>query len=189
MQIVWRVDSGGVYTANWEIPLDAPAGVYDIVVTANHYALTSAPFSVVPSTRVVLRDAGAGQVHAGYPAAVENIDITARPVALDGGTLAGRAFSGAVVAAAVVPAGAVLDAFGNCNGSAFGQAGSVTTCPSPAGAANVGDTGSTQALTPAIPNTAAASAVAGGGAAAAVALLMSVPLGRRARRRAARRAG
>jgi neutral ceramidase len=185
VQIVWRVDSGGVYTTNWEIPLDAPAGVYDIVVTANHYALTSAPFSVVPSTRVVLRDAGAGQVHAGYPAAVENIDITARPDSLDGGTLAGRPFTGAVVAAAVVPAGAVLDPFGNCNGSAFGQAGSVTTCPS-LGAANAGDTGSV----PAIPNTVAASAVAGGGAAAAVALLVSVPFGRRARRRAAtRRAG
>jgi hypothetical protein len=129
LQIVWRVDDAGKYTAQWEIPLDATAGTYDVVVTANHYTLTSAPFTVVPSTGLVAAGASPGVVHVGYPVAVENVDITARPGSVNGGVFDGRRFSGATVAAVSVPAGAVLDAYGNCNGSGYNSAGTVTSCP------------------------------------------------------------
>jgi hypothetical protein len=129
LQIVWRVDDAGKYTAQWEIPLDAAAGTYDLVVTANHYTLTSAPFTVVPSTGLVVAGASPGVVHVGYPVAVENVDITARPGSVNGGVFDGRRFSGATVAAASVRAGAVLDAYGNCNGSGYNSAGTVTSCP------------------------------------------------------------
>src|SRR4029077_7756252 len=76
LQIVWRVDSSGKYTAQWEVPLDITAGRDDMLGAANHYTLTSAPFSVVPSTHLVLT-AAQQQIHAGYPAAVENVDVTA----------------------------------------------------------------------------------------------------------------
>ncbi len=129
LQIVWCIDDSGPYTAHWEVPLDAPAGVYDMVVTANHYSLASEPFTVIPSPRLVLTGAS-GQVHVGYPEAVENADITARPGSVSGGNVSGRSFSGATISASAVPAGAVEDAYGNCNGSAFGEAGSVSACPS-----------------------------------------------------------
>ena len=129
LQVVWRVDDSGVHTAQWEVPLDAAAGQYDMVVTANHYTLVSSPFDVTPSTRLALTAASAGQVHVGYPAAVENDDVTARPDSVSGGTFQGQPFSGAVISTDVVPAGAVEDSYGNCNGSAFGTSGTVSACP------------------------------------------------------------
>ena len=179
-QIVWRVDAAGVYTAAWEIPLDAATGTYAFTVTANHYAFVSSPFAVVPSTRVVLSAAGAGAVHAGYPAAVENTDITARPDSLDGGTLDGRSFSGARLTATSIAAGAVLDAFGNCNGQAYGGSGTVDTCP-----ATTGSTTAAGGATAASPNTAGAAAPAAEMVPAAVLLLCGIVSPRR-RRPAAR---
>lgn len=152
LQIVWRVDSSGRYTAAWEIPLDAPVGVYDMVVTANHYTLTSSPFTVLASTRLVLTSAEAGQVHVGYPAAAENVDVTARPASVSGGTFLGRAFIGAVVSADTVLAGAVHDGYGNCNGSAFGATGSVSVCPT--GGAQAAAASTVGGSAPALPNTA-----------------------------------
>ena len=186
LQIVWRVDSSGVYTAQWQVPLGIPAGSYDMVVTANHYTLTSAPFDVVPSTALVLTAGSqAGQVHAGYAAAVENTDITARPASIDGGTLNGHGFDGAVMTANTVAAGAVEDAYGNCNGSAFGESGTVSACPAqwnghrplhPAGVAGV----AVQQL----PNTSALPAGgAGAGAGAGVGSLLLLFGARRLRRR------
>jgi neutral ceramidase len=178
LQIVWRVDDSGRYTAQWEVPLDAPAGVYDIVVTANHYTLTSAPFMVVPSTGLVLRAAQRGQVHAGYPVAVENVDVTARPTSINGGTYLGQPFTGAVITASAVPAGAVEDAFGNCNGSAFGESGSVSACPAagahaPTVAASIGSSSVVG-----LPNTAAAT-----GSSGEVVVLSAAMLGLARRRR------
>jgi len=181
LQIVWRVDSNGVYTAQWEVPLDTPTGTYDMVVTANHYTLTSAPFAVTPSTALVLTSPQPGSVHAGYPAAVENTDITARPVSVSGGTFSGQRFHGAVITATTVAAGAVEDAYGNCNGAAFGESGSVTTCPAPAVHAAVDATSAGAASVATLPNTSAAPpAVAGVGAAA---ILLGAVLRRRRRRR------
>jgi hypothetical protein len=150
-----------------------------MVVTANHYSLTSAPFSVVPSTSLVLVAANAG-VHVGYPAAVENVDITARPLSVSGGTFSGRPFSGATISTNAVPAGAVLDAYGNCNGSAFGGTGSVSACPSVAERAPSGN-GTGQAL----PNTAAPPSSAAAGLFAGAALGVVAWLGRGRRRRSA----
>ena len=180
LQVEWTVDSSGRYTAQWEIPLDVPTGVHDMVVTANHYTLTSAPFTVVPSTRLVLTAANP-QVHVGYPAAVENVDITARPVSVDGGTFSGQPFSGATISANAVPAGAVLDAFGNCNGSAFGEAGSVSACPSSIPTASSGG-GGNNGVVP-LPNTAGPPSNGAAGLSTGVALLVVAWLGRRGRRR------
>src|SRR5258708_19349548 len=70
LQIVWRVDDSGSYTAQWEVPLDVATGEYDMVVTANHYTLTSSAFRVVPSTGLGLSSAQqGGEVHVAYPAA------------------------------------------------------------------------------------------------------------------------
>lgn len=53
LQIVWRVANdeekdSGVYTALWEVPLDAPAGDYRFRITGNRYELVSESFQVVP---------------------------------------------------------------------------------------------------------------------------------------------
>ena len=192
LQILWRVDDSGKYTAQWEVPLDAATGVYDMVVTANHYTLTSSPFDVAPSTGLVLTAAQPGQVHVGYPAAAENVDVTARPASVSGGTFRGTSFSGAVINASTVPAGAVQDAYGNCNGSAFGQAGSVSECRAAGAQAAVivgASTGSdsVQGLQglQGLPNTASTPAT---GAAAGVSGVVLALVLRRSRRSARRRA-
>lgn len=182
LQIVWRVDSNGVYTASWEIPLDATLGTYDLMVTANHYTLISAPFAVVPSTALALSSAQPGQVHAGYPAAVENTDVTARPVSVNGGTYAGTPFAGAVFTATTVAAGAVEDAFGNCNGSAYGESGTVSACPAPRAERSSVEAAAEAAASPAtLPNTISTEAPVG--AATVAALLTAVTLRRRRNRR------
>jgi hypothetical protein len=186
LQIVWRVDDAGKYTAQWEVPLDAASGEYDLVVTANHYTVTSAPFTVVPSTGLVLASAQDGQVHVGYPAAAENVDITARPTSVNGGTFRNTSFSGALITASTVPAGAVQDAYGNCNGSAYGDSGTVATCPQSSARADVATTGTSlgSASVQTLPNTSSLqppTALAG----LAVAFL-GLTL-RRSRRRSARR--
>jgi len=182
LQMVWRVDGSGVYTAQWEIPLDAVAGTYDMVVTANHYTLTSSPFAVVPSTALVLSAPQPGQVHGGYPVAVENTDITARPGSVDGGTYRNARFSGSTFAADTVAAGAVEDAYGNCNGAAFGEPGTVSSCPAPGAARAAVEAGGTGAATAAtLPNT--ASSAPAGAAASVAALLTGVALRRRRRGR------
>jgi neutral ceramidase len=183
LQIVWRVDDSGKYTAQWEVPLDVPAGVHDIVVTANHYSLTSEPFTVVPSTRLLLT-AASDRLHVGYPAAVENVDVTARPVSVSGGTFAGRSFSGATISAGAAPAGAVEDAYGNCNGSAFGEAGSVSACPSGGAQGAASGAGDHNGAVQALPNTAAAPPIDAAGLFAGGALGGLAWLGRRGRRRA-----
>ena len=129
LQMYWGVDSNGVYTAHWEIPLDATLGSYDMLVTANNYTLTSSPFDVVPSLRLTVVSPSAGTVNVGYPAAVYNSDITYRPALISSGTLNGVAIPAASGSASVVAAGAAEDAFGNCNGTAFGTTGTVTACP------------------------------------------------------------
>jgi hypothetical protein len=104
LQIVWRVDDNGVYTAEWEVPRDAPTGTYRIHVQANRYALRSSPFHVTAATTLSV----AGR-SVRYPDAVVNVDLTYRPAVADGGTLP---------AGTDVPAGAARDRYGNCNGAA-----------------------------------------------------------------------
>ncbi|MCW2601155.1 MAG: hypothetical protein JWM02_2984 [Frankiales bacterium] len=104
LQILWRVDDNGVYSAEWEVPRDAPAGSYRFVVTANHYRLDSRPFTVTPATTLSVQGK---QVR--YPDPVVNVDLTARPPTADGGSLV-------ATAGAVAPGGA-RDRYGNCNGA------------------------------------------------------------------------
>jgi hypothetical protein len=118
------------------VPLDAPAGSYDFVITANHYTLESAPFDVVPTDALKVTAQrtpdGHAQLTLNYPRAIENTDFTFRPPAADGGSVtanvggASRAVSqgsgtrfdvpasqGDTVS---VPAGEFSDRWGNSNG-------------------------------------------------------------------------
>ena len=84
LQILWRVDDQGGYTAEWEVPLTAATGRYRLVITANHYRLTSQPFAVTPSRALKVQPVTGG-VSLAYPAAVENVDLTDRPTYATGG--------------------------------------------------------------------------------------------------------
>jgi hypothetical protein len=91
LQIMWRVDDSGNYTALWQVPLNAPAGKYDFVVSANHYRLTSAAFDVVPARTLIVTEhsdrAGDIVFTLGYRAPVVNEDLTWWPAFVDGGNL------------------------------------------------------------------------------------------------------
>lgn len=96
LNILWTVDSGGVYKAEWEVPLGAPAGSYRFVVQANHYSLTSSPFTVVPAQTLTASRAGGAAITLDYPPAVSHeavgdpagdstASLTARPAHADSG--------------------------------------------------------------------------------------------------------
>jgi neutral ceramidase len=129
MQIDWSVDDNGAYTARWEVPLSAPIGAYRFVVTANHYRLASKAFAVQLRSPILTVHPVAGGVTLDYPAAVTDVDLTARPAHARGGTVAyvlhGRrhvvSSNGVripVPAGAQVPAGAAHDRYGNRNRNA-----------------------------------------------------------------------
>jgi hypothetical protein len=127
LTMLWSVDARGRYRARWEVPLDEPAVAHRFVVRANRYRLASAPFAVRPSRALVVRRRGAAAT-IDYPAARENVDLTARPPHARGGRItfrvAGRAGRVSlrrgerfpVPRAASVGAGAAHDRFGNTNG-------------------------------------------------------------------------
>src|SRR3954452_8846856 len=79
LNILWTVDKDGLYRAEWEVPLDAPAGAYRFVIQANRYSLTSEAFQVAPShaLTVTRSQAGAGQaaVQLHYPPAVQHEQV------------------------------------------------------------------------------------------------------------------
>ncbi len=97
LNILWTVDSGGVYKAEWEVPLEAATGSYRFVIQANHYSLTSTPFSVAPAQDLtVTRVPGQTAFTLDYPPAIshENVGdppgddtatLTARPAHADQG--------------------------------------------------------------------------------------------------------
>jgi neutral ceramidase len=91
LQVMWRVDDSGKYTAWWQVPLDAPAGRYDFLVTANHYRLTSRAFEVVKASSLVVTEGSdrAGNVtftlH--YRKPVVNEDLIWWPALVDGATV------------------------------------------------------------------------------------------------------
>jgi neutral ceramidase len=105
LQILWRVDSKGVYSAEWEVPRDAPLGSYRFVVTANHYTLTSAVFTVQPATTLSVLG-----YEVLYPDAVVNVDLTWRPRLADGARVVDKN--------GLIPPGGARDRYGNCNGAA-----------------------------------------------------------------------
>jgi neutral ceramidase len=66
LQIIWRIDDAGRYTAEWEVPIDAPRTRYRFRVTANRYELVGKAFDVVATNdlKAVVAD---GRVRLAYP--------------------------------------------------------------------------------------------------------------------------
>jgi neutral ceramidase len=91
LAMLWKVDGSGRHDAEWEIPLDAPVGVYRFVVTAKRYRIESPTFKVAPgsSLKVVEVAAPAGRVAVTleYPDAIRDVDLTARPKHAVGGAV------------------------------------------------------------------------------------------------------
>lgn len=126
LQILWRVDGDGVYTAEWQIPLAQRRGRYRFVVTANRYRVASRPFTVRPSRALRLQELGSGRVRITYPELDPGLDLTSRPEFASGGVIRARTPGGRTVRVrrrrgatfslppgATVPAGAARDRFGN----------------------------------------------------------------------------
>lgn len=64
LEVLWWVDSNGLYRAEWEPPYDHRLGKYRFRITANSYRLTSHAFRVRPSESLRVRrlDTPAGKV-------------------------------------------------------------------------------------------------------------------------------
>jgi hypothetical protein len=139
LNMLWKVDEAGLYTARWEIPLDAPQGNYRFVITGKRYRLVSRAFRVqrTSALRAVAVPAPAGRfaVVLAYPAPITDVDLSWRPTRADGGvvpfsvggrtTRVGRR-SGAVFTIGApagrpvsVPARSAQDRFGNVAGNAL----------------------------------------------------------------------
>jgi neutral ceramidase len=100
LDVLWQVDSNGLYHAEWEAPYDHRLGTYRFRITANRYSLTSRPFRLKPSSALTVQrvDAPAGhvavEVHypkpvvhedVGEPPPDSNASLTARPGKVTGG--------------------------------------------------------------------------------------------------------
>lgn len=92
LQMLWRVDDQGRYTAQWQVPLAAPPGSYRYAVTANRYELASAPFVVVPSSALKLvvlsRSTDRIRLAVAYPPVDTQADLTTRPARAAAGRIA-----------------------------------------------------------------------------------------------------
>jgi neutral ceramidase len=111
IELVWRVDDKGIYTAQWQVPVGIKLGRYRFVVTANHYQLGSHPFRVVPSHALELSAAGPGRVAVSYAPIDVLKDLTSRPKHARADLH--------VKPGTTIPAGAVKDRYGNTNGKPF----------------------------------------------------------------------
>jgi hypothetical protein len=94
LSMLWKVEDTGRHDAQWEIPLDAPMGIYRLVVTAKRYRLESPQFVVEGGAmmNVVEVPAPAGRVAVAleYPGAERDVDLTHRPDRATGGTVVFR---------------------------------------------------------------------------------------------------
>ena len=74
LNILWTVDGEGRHTASWEVPRDAPLGLYRMRISAKRYRLTSRGFRVRESVALALRqvpaEPGRLAVTLDYPPAV-----------------------------------------------------------------------------------------------------------------------
>jgi hypothetical protein len=127
MDILWRVDDAGRYTAEWQVPLSAPAGGarYRFAVTARKYKLRSKPFRVLPSRALKVHQLGGGRFRLDYPEIDAMTDLRSRPASASGGVV--RAVVGGkpvklrlrrglvfkLPVGAEIPAGLAQDRFGN----------------------------------------------------------------------------
>jgi hypothetical protein len=135
LQILWRVDNSGRYTALWQVPLSASVGRYRFLITANRYRLRSRAFRVHPSRALriqLLRQSGKRALLAlEYPPIDMLADLTNRPSRARGGIVVARLGhkrtvirrrSGGVFwvpGGALIPAGAARDRFGNRTAQSF----------------------------------------------------------------------
>ena len=100
LDVLWQVDSNGLYHAEWEAPYDHRLGTYRFRITANRYDLTSRPFRLKPSSAMTVQrvhaPAGRVAVEVHYPKPVvhedvgepppdSNASLTARPDKLKNG--------------------------------------------------------------------------------------------------------
>jgi neutral ceramidase len=125
LDILWRVDDAGRYTAEWQVvPAMAPTR-YRFVVTARKYKLRSKPFRVLPSRAVKVHQLGGGRFRLDYPAVDAMTDLRSRSASASGGIVR-SVFNGKPVVAeqrrgkvfklpvgAEIPAGFAEDRFGN----------------------------------------------------------------------------
>ena len=141
LAILWTVDSNGVYTARWEVPLGAPAGRYRFVVTANRYGVRSRAFTVRRCRALTALQVNGGielryppaQSHeaVGEPPGDITADLTNRPSKAGSGRAtflvngrkvivkAGRGgvFKRPAGARVELKPGAMTDRYGNANGN------------------------------------------------------------------------
>jgi len=100
LDVLWQVNSNGLYRAEWEAPYDHRLGTYRFRITANHYSLTSRRFRLKPSRAMTVRrvraPAGKVAVELHYPKPIvhedvgepppdSNASLTARPDRVTGG--------------------------------------------------------------------------------------------------------
>jgi hypothetical protein len=125
LQIIWRVDDSGGYTARWQVPLAAARGRYRFVVTARRYRLVSKQFRVWPSHSLTVQSLGGGRMALAYPPVDAMADLTARPALANGGSVTpkgGRTVTRRrgtdfiLPVGSRIPAGAARDRYGNMNG-------------------------------------------------------------------------
>ena len=122
LQILWRVDDNGRYSAEWQVPLAQRVGRYRFVVTANRYRLAFGAVPVRPSNALVVKSLGGGRVSLSYPPVDALVDLTSRPAHPDGGTGGRRAPPPRPRVHAAAGSGhrqgAARDRYGNRNGAA-----------------------------------------------------------------------
>jgi PAS domain-containing protein len=95
LEIVWRVDDQGAYTAQWQVPLSAPVGSYRFVVAARRYELASSPFRVAPHIKLHLRvvEVAHGKLTLAldYPPVDDTHDLTSHSASASSGRVQVRA--------------------------------------------------------------------------------------------------
>jgi neutral ceramidase len=105
LEIVWRVDDDGAYSAEWQVPIDARPGTYRFVITANRYGLRSRPFKVTPAAtlraRIIAIANHRAQIALDYPALDDAADLVSHPRSASGGRVVADVAGHRVVATAL----------------------------------------------------------------------------------------
>jgi neutral ceramidase len=91
LEIEWRVDDQGAYTAQWQVPLSVPVGEYRFVISARRYELASDGFRVAEQkslrVRVVSTAAGRATLVLDYPPVSDSQDLTSHSQSASRGRL------------------------------------------------------------------------------------------------------
>jgi hypothetical protein len=104
LEVLWRVDDNGAYSAEWQVPIDARAGAYRFIVTANRYGLRSQAFRVGAATslkaRIVDVSSHRARVVLDYPPVNDAADLVSHPHSASGGRVVADVARRRVVATA-----------------------------------------------------------------------------------------